>query len=84
MLVSEVTAYMRLMRDDAGVIWSKQHKKWQAAVYVPGRRGTKKYLGFFETAEEAAHAYDRYDTGDIQAEQPDHAVGRALDCRLGL
>lgn len=53
-------------------------KQWRAGVYVPGRK--TKYLGFFKTA----HAYDRYDTGDIQADRPDHTVGKASDCSLGL
>jgi len=38
-----------------GVAWHKQTAKWQARIMVNGH---SKQLGCFDTAEEAAHAYD--------------------------
>ena len=37
-----------------GVTWHKQRNKWMADIYHDGR---KKYLGLFETQEEAHNAY---------------------------
>ena len=38
-----------------GVSWYKRSRKWRAHIHV----GTKQqHLGYFATAEEAAHAYD--------------------------
>lgn len=39
-----------------GVNWSKAHKKWIARIGVDNKR---RFLGHFESAESAAHAYDR-------------------------
>jgi HNH endonuclease/AP2 domain len=39
-----------------GVTWHAQCGKWQAAI---GRNGVHKYLGIFNTKEEAAEAYSR-------------------------
>jgi hypothetical protein len=38
-----------------GVSWHKSNKKWQAYIKLNGHN---KYLGYFNTEEEAAHAYD--------------------------
>jgi len=39
-----------------GVCWHKGHRKWSAQIMIHGKR---KYLGFFQSAKEAAQAYDR-------------------------
>jgi hypothetical protein len=38
-----------------GVTWNKDHGRWQPQIKVNGKR---KYLGFCDTAEDAAHVYD--------------------------
>lgn len=38
-----------------GVYWVKGHEKWQAQIHVNGKHY---HLGFFDTAEAAAYAYD--------------------------
>ncbi len=39
-----------------GVSWHKRHRKWYAHINIEGKR---KHLGHFESAKEAAEAYDR-------------------------
>lgn len=38
-----------------GVMWSKHAKRWKAQIVL---RSRKRHLGYFDTAEAAAHAYD--------------------------
>lgn len=38
-----------------GVTWFKRRQKWQALIQC---RGKRHFLGYYDTAEEAAHAYD--------------------------
>ena len=38
-----------------GVTWREKRKKWEANISLPGRR--QKFLGYFDTAEEAHAAY---------------------------
>lgn len=43
-----------------GVHWHKSSSKWQTSIrYMENGQYTRKHLGSFETAEEAARAYDR-------------------------
>jgi len=37
-----------------GVCWNKQHQKWMAMIHL---NGNNKYLGLYNTAEEASTAY---------------------------
>jgi hypothetical protein len=39
-----------------GVCWAKRRRKWHAQI---GRGTTRKGLGYYDTKEEAAYAYDR-------------------------
>ena len=39
-----------------GVCWHKRDRKWQAGIRDGGK--SPRHLGYFSTAEEAAHAYD--------------------------
>lgn len=39
-----------------GVQWSKQKRKWKAVIQISGER---KFLGLFDTVEDAGHAYRR-------------------------
>lgn len=39
-----------------GVAWHKGHRKWRAYIGAGGQ--SPQHLGYFATAEEAAHAYD--------------------------
>jgi len=38
-----------------GVCWNKRDKKWQASITIDGKW---KYLGYFDSEEHAAHAYN--------------------------
>ncbi len=38
-----------------GVHWNKEKKRWMSFIHVDGKF---KHLGYFDTPEEAAHAYD--------------------------
>jgi hypothetical protein len=40
------------------VSWDTTKKKWQAQLYYGGKKKTKKYLGYFPTAEAAKARYD--------------------------
>lgn len=40
-----------------GITWIEEKRKWRAAIGTGNRRS--KFLGHFETAEEAARAYDQ-------------------------
>jgi hypothetical protein len=39
-----------------GVSWSKYHKKWKADIYNAGKT---KFLGYFDSEEEASKCYDK-------------------------
>jgi AP2-like factor (euAP2 lineage) len=39
-----------------GVVWNKRKKKWEAQIYISGKR---KYLGLYKDEREAASKYDK-------------------------
>ena len=53
--------------DFKGVAWEPTEGKWRAAVFVGGKR---EIVGFFETDEDAAYAYDHDDTAGPSTTPP--------------